>query len=134
MVISPSWVKDVRPYLREAVGLVQSSRQEGLPRSIMESLALEVPVITSAARGCGELVGDDRGEVVPVGATSRMAAAMDRFMRQPEERARMGTRGRRLMVERYDLKSIIERHERLYAELLPDGTRPGSVPMPTEHG
>lgn len=119
VVISPSWVKDVRPYLREAVGLVQSSRQEGLPRSIMESLALEVPVITSAARGCGELVGEDRGEVVPVGATSLMAAAMDRFMRQPEERARMGARGRRLMVERYDLKSIIERHEQLYAELLP---------------
>ena len=119
IVISPSWVKDVRPYLREAVGLVQSSRQEGLPRSIMESLALEVPVITSAARGCGELVGEDRGEVVPVGATSRMAAAMDRFMRQPEERARMGARGRRLMVERYDLKLIIERHEQLYAELLP---------------
>ncbi len=30
----------------------------------------------------------------------------------------MGDRGRRLMVERYDLKPLIEEHEHLYAQLL----------------
>ena len=131
VVISPTWVNDVRPYLRSAVALVQTSRQEGLPRSIMEALALEIPVITTAARGCAELVGDDRGEVVPVGATKRLAAAMDRVVRQPSERAKMGARGRRLMVERFDERLLIAEHERLYGELLaqdleqPGGGRPG---------
>jgi glycosyltransferase involved in cell wall biosynthesis len=120
VVISPTWVSDVRPFLRTAVGLVHSSRQEGLPRSIMEALSLEVPVITTAARGCPELVGDDRGEVVPVGDTARLAMAMDRFVKDPAGRAAMGTRGRALMVERYDQRLIIAEHERLYAELLPD--------------
>lgn len=122
VVISPTWVSDVRPFLRDAVALVHASRQEGLPRSIMEALALKVPVITTAARGCPELVGDDRGHVVPVGATHRMAAAMDHLLDAPAERAAMGERGRRLMVERYDLRILIGEHERLYDELLPAAT------------
>ena len=104
-------VSDVRPLVTPAIALVQASKREGLPRSIMEALALEVPVIASAARGSRELVGEDRGVVVPIGATRAMAAAMDRLARSPEERSAMGDRGRRLMVERYDLKPLIEEHE-----------------------
>ena len=90
----------------------------------MEALALEVPVITSAARGCDELVGSDRGQVVPIGDTAAMAAAMDRFYRSPADRLEMGRRGRDLMVDRYGLTKVIEEHERLYGGLL-DG-RPES--------
>ena len=124
VVISPAWVSDVRPLIAPAMALVQASRQEGLPRSIMEALALEVPVVTSDARGCAELVGDDRGYVVPVAASTQMAAAMDHLARDPEERTAMGERGRRLMVERFDLQPLIEEHEKLYAELLPDAGSP----------
>lgn len=111
-------VDDVRPFIAPAIALVHASKREGLPRSIMEALSLGVPVITSDARGSRELVGADRGQVVPIGATREMAAAMDRFFRSPEMRAEMGRRGRQLMVERYDQEPLIREHERLYAELL----------------
>jgi glycosyltransferase involved in cell wall biosynthesis len=84
----------------------------------MEALSMEVPVITSAARGSRELVGDDRGQVVPIGAPAAMAAAMDRLHRSPSTRLEMGRRGRELMVERHSLAHIREEHEVLYQELL----------------
>ena len=125
VVVPGEFVADVRPLVAPAIALVQASKREGLPRSIMEALSLEVPVITSAARGSTELVAEDRGEVVPVGATTQMAAAMDRLLRCPAERLEMGRRGRQLMVERYDLKRIVAEHERLYGELLEKGGRNG---------
>ena len=118
-VVAPgTFIDDVRPLVASAIALVQASKREGLPRSIMEALALEVPVITSAARGSRELVAPDRGQVVPIGATGEMARAMDRLYRNPDERNEMGRRGRTLMVERYSLARIISEHERMYDELL----------------
>ena len=115
VVVPGTFVGDIRPLVAPAIALVLASKREGLPRSIMEALSLGVPVITSDARGCDELVGSDRGQVVPIGATDQMAAAMDRLYRSPADRLQMGQRGRALMVERYDLKHIIEEHETLYA-------------------
>jgi glycosyltransferase involved in cell wall biosynthesis len=112
------FIADVRPLVAPAIALVQASKREGLPRSIMEAYALEVPVITTAARGCRELVEDDRGRVVPIGGIREMAAAMDHLYRNPSERREMGSRGRRLMIERYALQQITMDHERLYSELL----------------
>jgi glycosyltransferase involved in cell wall biosynthesis len=89
----------------------------------MEALCLEVPVIASAARGSRELVGSSRGRVVPIGDTAQMAAAMDELAHSPEDRRAMGNRGRQLMVERYDVKRIIDEHERLYDELISNGRR-----------
>ena len=96
----------------------------------MEALSLEVPVVSSAARGSRELVGADRGQVVPIGATAEMATAMDRLIQNPEERLAMGRRGRRLMVEVYDTKPLVKEHERLYAELLAEGPSPRSNRRP----
>jgi glycosyltransferase involved in cell wall biosynthesis len=121
-VFMPGKVDDIRPFVAGAVALVQASTREGLPRSIMEALSLEVPAVVTDARGQGELVGSDRGAVVPIGAVTRMAAEMDRLVRFPDERKAMGVRGRQLMVERYDLSLIIWDHEDLYGELLADAS------------
>ncbi len=115
----PGKVADIRPYVSGAVAMVQASSREGLPRSIMEALSLEVPAIATDARGQEELVGTDRGVVVHIGAVREMAAAMERLARDPTSRRKMGARGRQLMVEKYDLDLIIGEHERLFGELLP---------------
>ena len=126
-VFMPGKVGDIRPFVAGAVALVQASSREGLPRSIMEALSLEVPAIVTDARGQEELVGTDRGVVVPIGAVEEMATAMHRLVRLPDSRNSMAARGRQLMVERYDLGAIISEHERLYGELLPDPPTPSGV-------
>src|ERR1019366_2927972 len=70
------WVDDVRPVLVGATGLVTTSKREGLSRSVMEALALGIPVVASTARGNRELVGDS-GFVVETGNVGALADAMD---------------------------------------------------------
>ncbi len=110
-------VDDVRPIVEGAVALLNTSHREGLNRSVMEALALEVPVIASTARGNAELVGD-AGVVVAVGDVRGLAEAMDRLIDAPDERRELGRRGRQRMIERYDIATVLGLHDRLYESLL----------------
>lgn len=111
------FIDDVRPLLGSATALVMPSRREGLARSVMEALALEVPVVASTARGNRELVESD-GLIVPIGGVVALARAMDWLIDHPDERLAMGHRGRSRMVDRYDLRNLIQLHEELYGEML----------------
>jgi glycosyltransferase involved in cell wall biosynthesis len=88
--------RDVRPYLAGAHVLVLPTRlREGVPRTILEAMACGRAVITTDAPGCGETVGDgDGGFVVPVGDVAALAAAMRRFLDQPQLAADMGAQAR----------------------------------------
>lgn len=110
-------ISDVPAVLGGATALVATSAREGLSRSVMEALALEVPVIASTARGNRELVGDS-GRVFATGDVDTLARWMDWFLGHREEARELGRAGRRRMVAQYDLAPLIRRHERLYDELL----------------
>jgi glycosyltransferase involved in cell wall biosynthesis len=111
-------VGDVRPLVAASVALVQPSRREGLSRSIMEALALEVPVIASDARGNGELVGSDAGFIVATGDITGFASRMDWIIDNPAQAREMAAAGRSRAERRYDLQALIRRHEDLYREVL----------------
>ena len=84
----------------------------------MEAPSLEVPVIASTARGNRELLGDDSGMLYPIGDTVALARAMDDVLDRPDEACAMARRGRRRMVETFDLGPVIRQHEMLYRDLL----------------
>jgi len=112
------FVRDVRTAVRTANALILPSGREGLARSVMEALALEVPVIASTARGNDELLGTDSGILVPTSDVRGLAEAMDRVIDHPDEARAMGRRGRARMIERYDLELLIGLHEELYQGML----------------
>jgi glycosyltransferase involved in cell wall biosynthesis len=112
------FVDDVRPILRLAVASILASVREGLPRSIMESLAVGTPVIGTAAKGVAELLEPDSGIVVPKVDVPAITRAMDWILDHPEEARAMGERGQHRMRGPYELRALIAEHERLYAELL----------------
>ena len=111
------FIDDVLPVLGSATALIMPSRREGLARSIMEALALEVPVVASTARGNAELVDAD-GFVVETGDVQALARSMSWLVDHPDERRAMGLRGRARMVERYDMRKLIGLHEELYRGML----------------
>ena len=111
------FLNDVPAVLAGATALIATSAREGLSRSVMEALALEVPVIASNARGNRELVGDS-GWIVATGDIATMAEKMDWISDHPDERQAMGRRGRVRMVEQYDIHDLILRHEALYRAVL----------------
>ena len=117
------FVPDVRAVVCAATALILPSEREGLARSVMEALALEVPVIASTARGNRELVGPDSGILVATGDVRGLAAAMDRLIDNPDDRRAMGAQGRKRMVENYDLPILLRMHEAMYQALLAEHPR-----------
>lgn len=74
-------VPDVRPYILASAATVLPSEREGLPRSVMESIALGIPVIGANARGTMDLLKDGGGLIVPVGDIKGFALAISKTMR-----------------------------------------------------
>jgi glycosyltransferase involved in cell wall biosynthesis len=112
------FIPDVRPLVMGSTALVLASHREGLNRSIMEALAMGVPVVASRARGNAELVDADSGFTFAVGDIPALVAHLDRLIDDPALREAMGRRGRERMVETYRLGRLLEDHDRMYDGLL----------------
>lgn len=109
--------QDVPALIRASVATLLTSEREGLPRSVMEALCLETPVIGTEIRGIRDLLAGECGRLVKVGDIEGLASAMAWMIDHPEEARMMGKRGKEHMAN-YDLKHIIEAHENLYAQAL----------------
>lgn len=74
--------------------VVLTSEAEGIPVSLMEPLAVGIPVVACAAGGIPELLGDGCGELVALDDVEGFADAIDRVLRSPDLRRILGERGR----------------------------------------
>jgi glycosyltransferase involved in cell wall biosynthesis len=80
----------------------------GIPNVLVESLACEVPVITTALPSLPELVEDGvHGLVARNQDPSHLAEQIERLARDPALRRRMGEAGRRRVEERFDVENNI---------------------------
>ncbi len=100
---------DVRPAIADCNVYVLPSYREGTPRTVLEAMAMGRPVITTDAPGCRETVTDgDNGFLVPVQAVNELAAAMVKFIENPELVAGMGERSRLVAEQKYDVHRVNE--------------------------
>lgn len=125
------WRQDVPALIKASLATLLPTQQEGLPRSVMESLCLGVPVIGTNVRGVHELLQNDCGFLLPVGDVAGIVGAMRWTTEHPQETAAMGALGRERM-KLYDVRHILHLHEQLYAKAL--GKKPERSPNPeTSH-
>jgi glycosyltransferase involved in cell wall biosynthesis len=83
---------------------------EGLPRSILEAMAMELPVVTTDIRGCREAVLDDvNGLIVPPRDSDQLAAAFKTLLQSPERRKAYGQAGRQRIEQEYDERFVFQR-------------------------
>lgn len=98
---------DVRPTLALAHVCVLPSYGEGMPRSILEAMAMARPAIVTDVPGCRETVVQGRnGYLVPVRDAGALAEAMIRLIDEPGRLAEMGRQGRLLAEERFDVRAV----------------------------
>lgn len=110
---------DVPALLAEADCFVLSSRSEGLPVSILEAMAAELPVVASAVGGVPELVEDgETGFLVPPGDPAALADALRRMLTDAELRRRLGAAGRARVEREFTLDAFLAAHLDLYDSLL----------------
>lgn len=82
-----------------------ASFSEGLPISIMEAMAVGVPVITTWIAGIPELAQDGATALtVPPADAEQLAAAMGRLAADPDLRRKLARAARRRVEQQHDLK------------------------------
>jgi glycosyltransferase involved in cell wall biosynthesis len=97
-------VSDIRPYVADADVVVLPSYREGMPRAILEGLAMGKAVITTDAAGCRETVEEGKnGYLVPVKDVVKLTSVMEHFCdMSAEEIIKMGAISRQKAVGEFD--------------------------------
>lgn len=98
---------------------VLPSYREGMPRVLLEAASMGLPIITTDAPGCSEVVEDGvNGLLVPVRESKALAQAILRLVGDSEMRRRLGRESRQRAVARFDLSAIADQIRSIYRELL----------------
>ncbi len=110
---------DVPQLLRSAHVFVFPSQTEGLPNALLEAMACGLPVITTNAPGCRDLVTHEKtGLVVPYGDVSKLADAMDELLSNQQLADQLGQRAQQEIQDHWQLKQTLDTYERLYRDIL----------------
>lgn len=98
---------DVCPTIAAASVYVLPSYREGLPRTVIEAMAMGRPVITTDAPGCREtVVPGENGFRVPVKNVAALVSAMEKFIKDPQLIPSMGKRSRELASQKFDVRAV----------------------------
>ncbi|WGQ09631.1 glycosyltransferase family 4 protein [Pedobacter gandavensis] len=108
-------VNDVRPYIRNAgVVVLPSYYGEGVPRSLLEAMAMGRAIITCDTTGCKETVSHghypsrafSNGILIPIRDTNALVTAMTYFMKHTQDIIQFGWNGRALAAEKFDVHQV----------------------------
>lgn len=98
---------DVRPAIAGNSIFVLPSYREGTPRTVLESMAMGRPIITTNAPGCRETVKDGlNGFLVPVKSVEQLAIAMEKFILNPHLIKSMGAASRKIAEDKFDVNKV----------------------------
>ncbi len=113
-VVFTGFTRNPYKYLARGTLSVLTSRFEGLPNVLIESMAVGVPIVSTACQwGPIEILGDSEyGVLVPVGDPPAFAAAVAGLLDDPDRRRLLTERGRRRALD-FDRRRV----GRLYEEL-----------------
>ena len=110
---------DIPELLSISNGFVLTSIREGLPRSVMEAMAMEKPVVAYNIRGVRDLVEDGvNGFLVPFGDVKALSEKIIYLMKHPAIIEEMGKKGREKVEREFSLDVILPQMEALYKEIL----------------
>jgi len=107
------FARDVRPYLSGAHCFIfPSFYNEGIPRCLMEAAAMELPVITSATRGCRDVVlNNQSGFLCKVKDPFDLADKMEKVINMSEAaRLEMGRTGRTFVIQKFEMQHVTEEY------------------------
>lgn len=121
------WQKqgDVKKIMQESDILIapsvtsENGDQEGIPVTIMEAMAVGLPVVSTKHSGIPELVKEQKsGILVAERNVQELRKAMEFLIKNPKERMEMGKMGRRIVEEEFNIKKLNKNLLKLYQNLL----------------
>jgi N,N'-diacetylbacillosaminyl-diphospho-undecaprenol alpha-1,3-N-acetylgalactosaminyltransferase len=110
---------DVRDILSITNIFVLPTYREGFPRSVLEAMAMNLPIISTDVPGVREAVKQDlNGVLVPVKNVEKLANAITLLADNHSEQIRMGKEGRRLVEQEFNSMIIFKKISQIYESCL----------------
>jgi len=106
---------DVPSLLAAANLFVFPSRTEGLPNALLEAMAAGLPIITTDAPGCRDLIAHgETGLLVPYGDTISLADSLLSLLRDREQAAKLGQRAHQAVLRDWHAESMYGAYQDVY--------------------
>jgi len=110
---------DVPQLLAEAGFFVSSSLTEGISLTLLEAMAVGLPVVATAVGGNSEIVADGvTGELVPAADPAALSEAIVHICRNQNRWPTLGQAGRDRVAQHFEVRRMVSDYEQLYRELL----------------
>lgn len=105
------WVTDIRSHIKQSTTVVLPSfYREGVPRSLLEALAMGRAIITTDMIGCKETINHTPGKVngftIPIKDSASLASKMEYLIANPNVLIDMGKNARHLAEEKFDVEKV----------------------------
>lgn len=108
---------DIPALLHAADAFVLPSHREGLPRSIIEAMAMEKPVIATDIRGCREeVIHQKTGLLCTVQHAAHLKEAMAELFQNQATAKAFGKAGRQRFLEQYDEEKVLDRQMLIFQQ------------------
>lgn len=96
-----------------------SSRREGICNSLLEAMAMGVPIVATDVGGTKELIADGQtGYLLSAGDVEGMARVLLALVRDESLRKNVGSAGRKHIEEKFSFVSRLRRIETLYERII----------------
>jgi len=106
-------------YFYPALDIVAlTSLNEGTPLTLIEAMANARPIVATSVGGVVDLLGDERGILVPSGNEEAFATALSKLAADRQLQKDLGARGLEFVERVYRKERLVEDIKRLYGELL----------------
>lgn len=109
---------DIPQLMSSADIFILPSYREGLPRSIIEAMAMGKPIIATNIRGCREEVCDGvNGYLCEVKNTDDLAAKINMLLKEPGMIEKFGRNSRKLFLDKYDEQVALEKQLKVFRRM-----------------
>ncbi len=110
---------DINAILRLGDYFVLPSGTEAFPNVLLEAMASGLPIVTTDVGSVRELVTDrESAYIVPPGRPDDLSRAVNMLLSDEETANTFKERGRRIVEERFTLKQMCEKRERVFDSVL----------------
>ena len=117
--------QDIPDILTASDVSIMTSHYEGIPRALMESMALGIPVVATDVPGTHSLITSGQtGLLVGYGDIPGMSDALIKVMTDPALADRFREKGRHLVQTKFNEYAVADRVEEVYSHILRDKSSP----------
>ncbi|GLX82521.1 glycosyltransferase family 4 protein [Thalassotalea eurytherma] len=119
MVIRTGFRADVPAVAKSCDVTILPSKREGLPRVVLESLAVGTPVISTDNEGTLEIIeAQENGLIFPVGDSQALANCIETVYKDSELLERLTTNAQTAIRTKFSHQATVEQYEQFFEEMM----------------